>query len=63
MGDRLLDHGAAESRGATESDVRPEERKDLCGLPESTSAKAALGTMSSPYSCTASCPSEVHPEE
>jgi len=32
VGNGLLDHGGAELRGATEADVGPEERKDLCGV-------------------------------
>ena len=32
VGDGLLDHGGAELRGATEADVRPEEREDLRGV-------------------------------
>ena len=32
VGDGLLDHDGAQLRGATEADVRPEEREDLCGV-------------------------------
>ena len=63
MGDGLLDHAR---RGPPACDREPtfdlREREHLRGVARVDEANAARGTMSSPYSCAASCPFDVQPD-